>query len=176
MPYALTPAYWSDFDAVSSGLPPPLSSLLPLLLVASAVSGCVFILCLVSVICFCHPRPSCFSMSSLQPVVTLRPFTPCFNCWCLQRQSIITPRFRWWFRGTHPSWCLVEGSGLEPLAHPKHFGDSLLCVSVRQLSPLFQFAGLHRRFLLFPSLPLCLAVFRKEYQAMPSAYPSIPHS
>ena len=38
-------------------------------------------------------------------VVTLRPFTPCFNCWCLQRQSIVTPRCRWWFRGTHPSWC-----------------------------------------------------------------------
>ena len=37
----LAPAYWCDFDAVSSRLPPPFSSLCPFPLVASAVQDCL---------------------------------------------------------------------------------------------------------------------------------------
>ena len=51
-----TPAYWCDFDVVSSGLPPPFSSFLLSPLVASAVSGLRTLFVWFCFFCFCYPR------------------------------------------------------------------------------------------------------------------------
>ena len=115
MPCALAPAYGVTSMSFRPGCHRPFhrSACLRSLLLLS--QDCV--LSLFGSVSFASAIPDLVLQHVLtSTVVTLRPFTPCFNCWCLQRQSIVTPRCRWWFRGTHPSWCFVEGGGLEPPA------------------------------------------------------------
>ena len=61
----LAPAYWCDFDVVSSGLPPPFPSLRLSPLVASAVSGLRTLFVWFCFFCFCYPTTICFSIYSL---------------------------------------------------------------------------------------------------------------
>ena len=100
----------------------------------------------------------CFSISSLHQSSLSDPSPRNFNCWCLQRQSIVTPRCRWWFRGTHPSWCCVDGGGFEPHAHLSSFGESpTLWKAAVALSPSVCEA---LTIPLFPTLPVCFLLFR----------------
>lgn len=91
----LTPAIRCDFDVVSSGLPPPFSSLRTCLRSLLLLSWVSLLFCFGFYFsCFCHPRPSCFSISSLQPSSLFDP-SPCIY--------------------TAGAYCfLVGGRGIEP--------------------------------------------------------------
>ena len=78
MPCALAPAYWCDFDVVSSRLPPPFPSIRLSPLVASAVSGLRTLFVWFCFFCFCYPRPCASACShfnrrnspTLHPVIS----------------------------------------------------------------------------------------------------------
>lgn len=96
MPCATNSCLWCDFDAVSSGLPPPFSSLLiSVARSASAVVG--FASCSVLLVFYYsfarHHRSYCFSMSSHRPSSLSGP-SPCIY--------------------TAGAYCLAEGEGFEP--------------------------------------------------------------
>lgn len=75
MPCATHSCLWCDFDAVSSGLPPPFPSFRQSLLVASAVSGLRTLFVWFCFFCFCYPRhyASACSHFNRRHSPTLRP-------------------------------------------------------------------------------------------------------
>ena len=51
---------------------------------------------------FCHPLDIMLQHVLTSTVITLRPFTPYFNSWCLLLAIYYYTPLPWWFSGTHP--------------------------------------------------------------------------
>ena len=104
MPCAAHSCLWCDFDMpFRPGCHRPFHHSVVLRSYASAVIVVArFSIRLDFFIRFCHPLDIMLQHVLTSTVITLRPFTPYFNSWCLLRQSIVTPLCRWWFSGTHP--------------------------------------------------------------------------
>ena len=116
MPFALAPAYGVASMPFRPGCHRPFHHSVVLRSYASAVIVVArFSIRLDFFIRFCYPLDIMLQHVLTSTVITLRPFTPYFNSWCLLRQSIFTPLCRWWFRGTHPSWFFAAVTGLEPV-------------------------------------------------------------
>ena len=102
----LAPAYWCDFDVVSSGLPPPFPSLRLSPLVASAVSGLRTLFVWFCFFCFCYPTTICFSIYSLHQSSLSDP-SPCLypaGAYCfVWKVRDSNPRWRRFVRH-HPRW------------------------------------------------------------------------
>ena len=151
----LTPAYWCGFDAVSSRLPPPFSSfqssvalLLMIIMGFRSYTRFLFFAFFCFVVCIAiisQTHRHCAQHIITPSVITLRPFTPCFNSWCILCGLLFTPP-PWWFFRYSPLMVFVEGGVLETPAHPKLFRESPLCTTMSQTFPLF------------PTLPACSIV------------------
>ena len=101
MPCAARSRLWCGFDADSSRLPSPFSSFLSsvvLLLMSLWVSvvifasyfSCFFLFrCLLCDLSQTHRH--CAQHIITPSVITLRPFTPCLNSWCLLRGLLLHP-------------------------------------------------------------------------------------
>lgn len=103
--YALRPhsCLRCDFDAVSSGLPPPFSSFSRSSLVCLCCHcGCSLFYSFGFLYSLLPPSRHYAQHVLTSTVITLRPFTPYFNSWCLLLAIYYYTPLPWWFSGTHP--------------------------------------------------------------------------
>ena len=103
MPCALTPAYGVASMPFRPGCHRPFHHSVVLRSYASAVIVVArFSIRLDFFIRFCHHLDIMLQHVLTSTVITLRPFTPYFNSWCILLAIYYYTPLPWWFSGTHP--------------------------------------------------------------------------